>query len=235
MRIAMWSGPRNLSTTMMYAFASRSDFAAWDEPFYAPYLAGSGEEHPMLDTILARHESDPRTVAEMCLGPIPGARNHFYMKHMPHHMLDDFPLEWAKACVNVHLIRHPKRVIASYAQKRNTPTVADLGFHQQLSIFQKLGGIVVDSEDIRQDPETALSILCEKIDLPFDGSMLTWEAGPKAFDGAWAPHWYNSIHSSTGFAGPEGPMPDVESRFEHILEDVMPSYQTLFDEKTDLR
>ena len=41
-RIAMWSGPRNISTAMMRSFASRADAVVVDEPFYAAYLAATG-------------------------------------------------------------------------------------------------------------------------------------------------------------------------------------------------
>jgi len=111
MRLAMWSGPRNLSTAMMYSFGARSDFDVMDEPFYAPYLAKTGHDHPMRDEILAHHETDPARVADACKQE--GAP-HIYMKHMPHHMVGDMPMDWTAGCVHVHLIRHPARVIASY-------------------------------------------------------------------------------------------------------------------------
>ena len=148
----MWSGPRNLSTAMMYSFAARGDCAVWDEPFYAPYLAASGADHPLRSEILSAHETDPDVVANACAGSVSGAKTVFYMKHMPHHMLDGFPLDWAKDCVNVHLIRHPARVMASYSAKREKMTMADIGFEQQVRVFNLFGGIVVDSDDIRRDP-----------------------------------------------------------------------------------
>ncbi|HEV8036654.1 MAG TPA: HAD family hydrolase, partial [Yoonia sp.] len=127
MRIAMWSGPRNLSTAMMYAFGNRADFAVWDEPFYAPYLKATGANHPMRDEIIAAHETDPTIVAQRCLDTIPGDKPHFYMKHMPHHMIAGFPLDWAQNCINIHLIRHPARVIASYGAKRDEMSLEDIG------------------------------------------------------------------------------------------------------------
>jgi len=147
MRIAMWSGPRNLSTAMMYSFGARADFAIMDEPFYAPYLAVTGADHPMRDQIIGAHECDPAAVAQACSEQ---GTPHLYMKHMPHHMVEGFPLDWAKDCVNIHLIRHPARVIASYAAKRDAPTLDDIGFVQQGALFQQLGGLVIDSTDTGQ-------------------------------------------------------------------------------------
>ncbi|WP_299735927.1 HAD family hydrolase [uncultured Roseobacter sp.] len=225
MRIAMWSGPRNLSTAMMYSFGARRDFTVMDEPFYAAYLAGSGADHPMRDAILASQPNDPVAVAARCAAPV--ATPHLYMKHMPHHMLGGFPLDWAQDCVNVHLIRHPARVIASYAAKREAPTLEDIGFVQQHALYQKLGGIVIDSTDIRVDPERMLRLLCETIDLPFDPAMLHWPAGPRAEDGIWAKHWYAAVHKSTGFAGAEGDMPKLEPDLTPLLQDALPYYQAL--------
>jgi hypothetical protein len=228
MKIAMWSGPRNLSTALMYSFGNRTDMAAMDEPFYAPYLKASGIPHPMDEQIIAAHETDPAKVAAECAAP---PKHHRYMKLMPHHMIDDFPLEWAKDCINIHLIRHPARVIASYTAKRENPTLDDVGFAQQRDLYEKVGGIVIDSFDLREDPKKGLGALCRAIDLPFDSAMLQWPAGPKPFDGIWASHWYGSVHASTGFAGPEGPLPHLTDEAAELCEHTLPHYNALKAEK----
>lgn len=225
MRIAMWSGPRNLSTAMMYSFASRADFSVMDEPYYAAYLAATGADHPMRDAILAHHEIAPEKVAALCSAPV--RTPHLYMKHMPHHMLPGFSLDWAQACVNIHLIRHPARVIASYAAKREAPVLADIGYVQQRKLYDRIGGLVIDSTDIRSDPERMLRLLCGSIDLPFDAAMLRWPAGPKPEDGIWATHWYGAVHASTGFAAAEGPLPELDSHGEALLDDALPHYEAL--------
>ena len=231
MRIAMWSGPRNLSTAMMYAFGNRPDFAVWDEPFYAPYLAATGADHPMRDAILSAHETDPARVAARCTETVPAEKPHFYMKHMPHHMLPGFPLVWAEACVNVHLVRHPARVIASYSAKRENPALGDLGYRQQAELFDRFPGPVLDSDDIRRDPEAMLRRLCAEIGLPFDPAMLAWPAGPRAEDGAWAAHWYGAVHRSTGFAGAEGPLPTLKGDVAMLLEEALPLYLAMHERR----
>ncbi|QBY02124.1 HAD family hydrolase [Rhodophyticola sp. CCM32] len=227
MKIAMWSGPRNLSTAMMYAFAARGDCAVWDEPFYAPYLRASGSDHPLAGEIIAAHEADPARVAARCAGPVPGGKAHFYMKHMPHHMGPGFPLDWALDCVNIHLIRHPARVIASYAAKRKTVTLEDIGFPQQAALYQKLGGLVIDSHDIRRDPAAMLKTLCGAINLPYRAAMLRWPGGGLPEDGIWARHWYGAVHDSTGFAGAEGPLPDLAPGHEPLLRAALPLYEQM--------
>ncbi len=232
MRIAMWSGPRNLSTAMMYSFAARSDFAVWDEPFYAAYLKKSGSQHPMRQEIIAAHEADPDKVADRCSGSIPNGKPHFYMKHMPLHMLAEFPLDWANDCVNVHLIRHPARVIASYAAKREKPTLEDIGFRQQVELFERLPGPVIDSFEVRKDPERVLRGLCTEINLPWDPAMLRWAQGPKPYDGVWAAHWYGAVHRSQGFAAPEADLPNIEPDMQDLLRAAMPFYETMLELKT---
>lgn len=227
----MWSGPRNLSTAMMYAFGNRADFAIWDEPFYAPYLIATGLDHPMRAEILAAHENDPAKVAARCVGDIPDGKPHFYMKHMPHHMLPEFPLDWTTGCVNIHLIRHPARVIASYGVKREQMTAEDIGFAQQTALYDRIGGAVIDSADIRADPEGMLRKLCAEIALPFDPAMLSWAPGPRAEDGIWAKHWYNAVHQSTGFAGAEGPLPGLDGEEKILLDQVLPHYLALAAKK----
>lgn len=227
MKIAMWSGPRNLSTAMMYAFAARGDCAIWDEPFYAAYLKSSGSDHPLSAEIIAAHESDPAHVAARCRGPVPGGKKHFYMKHMAHHMLPGFPLDWAPDCVHVHLIRHPARVIASYAAKREDPTLQDIGFPQQMALFEKIGGVVIDSHAIRANPRAMLQKLCTAIGLDFTDAMLRWPSGGHPDDGVWAAHWYGAIHSSTGFAGPEAALPDLTGKAADLLQQALPYYHAM--------
>lgn len=231
MKIAMWSGPRNLSTAMMYAFGNRADFAVWDEPFYAPYLAQSGMDHPMRSEIIISHETNPKMVGAICGGTVPDEKPHFYMKHMALHMLPEFPLDWAERCHNVHLLRHPARVVASYAAKREQPTFDDIGFRQQLEICEKLGGWVIDSYDIREQPRAMLARLCNALDLEFDPAMLNWPQGGHRSDGIWASHWYNAIHNSTGFAGPEGPLPELTGHAAELVEQAMPYYEKLVAQK----
>ncbi|PJI85853.1 hypothetical protein BC777_2200 [Yoonia maricola] len=223
----MWSGPRNLSTAMMYAFGNRADFAMWDEPFYAPYLKATGADHPMKDQIVAAHETDPEAVARRCLDTIPAQKPHFYMKHMAHHMVDGFPLDWAKDCVNIHLIRHPARVIASYGAKRDEMTLEDIGFAQQAALYNRIGGVVIDSADIRENPEMMLRKLCDAINLPFDPVMLSWPPGPRKADGVWAAHWYRAVHQSTGFAGAEGVLPNISTDKQDILIKAIQSYRQM--------
>ncbi|WP_377509974.1 HAD family hydrolase [Octadecabacter sp. R77987] len=227
MKIAMWSGPRNLSTAMMYAFGNRPDFAVWDEPFYAAYLRHSGADHPMRDEIIAAHEGDPDMIAAMCSGSIPDEKPNFYMKHMGLHMLEGFPMDWAKDCINIHLIRHPARVVASYGAKRDEVTLDDIGFRQQVEVFDKVGGVVIDSHDIRDDPAGMLKKLCAIIDLPFDPAMLTWPAGGHKSDGIWARHWYGAVHRSTGFAGAEGPLPVLSGHDAKLVSAALPFYEKM--------
>ncbi len=232
MRIAAWSGPRNLSTAMMYAFGARGDCAVVDEPFYAAYLAKTGLDHPMKPAILAAQPTDPAEVVQRITGPIPRGRAHFYQKHMTHHMLPDIPRDWMRDMVHVFLIRHPARVIASYAAKRENPTLEDIGFAQQSDLFDAVNSwqgspVVIDSTDIRKDPEKMLKRLCHAIGLPFTRDMLRWPAGGHPEDGAWAPHWYGSVWKSTGFDAAEGPLPTVPTHLDGVLAQAMPHYKRL--------
>ncbi len=229
----MWSGPRNLSTAMMYAFAARGDCAAWDEPFYAAYLKATGIDHPMREDIIAAHDADPARVAATCRGPVPEGKALFYQKHMTLHMIEAFERGFMRDCVNVFLIRHPARVVSSYAQKREGPTLADIGFVQQAQLFDEVADwlghapLVIDSHDIRANPPEALASLCRALGIPFTERMLAWPAGPKPFDGVWAPHWYNAVHASTGFGEPEGFLPGLSDTYQCLVDQAMPYYERL--------
>ncbi|MEM1373488.1 MAG: HAD family hydrolase [Pseudomonadota bacterium] len=225
MRIAVWSGPRNLSTALMYSFGNRPDMAAVDEPFYGAFLSHSGIDHPLSDVIRAEMECDA--------GQVPGQLRQFtaphqYEKHMVHHMLPGFPLHWMTEVRNVFLIRHPARVLASYVEKRQSPTAADLGFTQIEALLARADDpVIIDSADILRAPRQMLAALCDALGLPFDEAMLSWPAGPKPFDGPWAPHWYDAVHRSTGFEGANRPLPDVPRAHAPIYLGALAQYERM--------
>jgi len=224
MKIACWSGPRNLSTAMMYSFAARADFSVLDEPFYGAYLRETGLAHPMADEIMAAHETDWQRCATTCRQD---GTPHVYQKHMCQHILQTTPLDWAGECAHVFLIRHPARVLASFQAKHEEVSLDDIGVEQQIALYEEFGGIVIDSADIRADPKGMLTALCAALDLPFDPAMLSWPAGGIEADGIWASHWYGAAHESTGFAGAEGPLPDLSGPLVELCEEALPAYAIL--------
>lgn len=237
-RIAMWSGPRNLSTALMYSFAARGDCAVVDEPFYGAYLNATGIDHPMRDAVIASQSTDSAQVAAQCLGRVPQDQSLFYQKHMTMHMIPEFDRGFIKDLTNVFLIRHPARVIASYARKREAPVLADIGFVQQADLFDQVAQmqgtapLVVDSSDIRKNPRETLTRLCAALGIPFTEAMLNWRAGPKPYDGVWAPHWYDEVWKSTGFGGAEGDLPSLSAEFRDLCEAALPYYARLTPYKT---
>jgi hypothetical protein len=230
-RIAMWSGPRNISTAMMRAFENRADCAVVDEPFYAAYLAATGLEHPMTKEVLGSQPQDWRAVAaKLAAASAPVV----YEKHMTHHMLPAFGLDWMADCQNAFLIRDPAQVLASYVQKRAEVSLDDIGVVRQRELFEReaarLGRAppVVEGADVLADPGGMLGALCEALSVPFDDAMLSWPAGPRDSDGVWAPAWYAAVERSTGFAAPDraatAPLADDLRR---IADQARPHYEAL--------
>ena len=231
-RIAMWSGPRNISTAMMRAFENRPDCAVADEPFYAAYLAETGLDHPMREEVLASQPRDWRAVAKALVEDAPAAV--YYQKHMTHHMLPDFGLDWMGACRNAFLIRDPAQVLASYVQKRAEVTLEDIGVVRQHELFDReadrLGYAppVVEGADVLADPRRTLSALCAALGIPFREEMLAWPAGPRDSDGVWAPAWYEAVERSTGFAAPDRKMAAaLTDDLKRIADQARPHYEAL--------
>jgi hypothetical protein len=233
LRIAMWSGPRNLSTALMRSFGNRSDCVVSDEPFYAAYLTLSGADHPMRAEVLKSQPTDWREVAEAVAGPVPGGAQLWYQKHMTHHMLPEIGREWMAACRHAFLIRHPRRVLASYAAKRETVAFGDIGFREMEELFDEAAAIagrappVLDADRLLADPRAALTALCAALSIPFSEAMLRWPAGARATDGVWGAHWYDAVNRSSGFS-PARPMPELDD--PHMLrleEQALPIYRRL--------
>lgn len=229
-RIAMWSGPRNISTAMMRSFENRADCTVSDEPFYGAYLQRTGLDHPMADAVIADMECDYGTIAQSLLGTVPGGTPLWYQKHMSHHMLADDDLSWTQEVVNCFLIRRPEEMIASYAQKRENPTRDDFGVDRQAELFDLIraetGRVppVLDAADILRDPAAALKSLCAAIGIPFDAAMLSWPAGRRDSDGIWAKVWYTNVISSTGFRPYSDPNLNLRDDLRELAEACRPAY-----------
>ena len=232
-RIAMWSGPRNISTAMMRAWENRRDCEVVDEPLYAHYLDQTKSPHPGFDDVLAAQSTDWRTVTEALRGEPPGRAPVWYQKHMTHHMLPDVGRRWLADVVNVFLIRDPVAVVASYVKRRGEATLEDIGFPQQAALFDyvtdELGcpPLVVDSADVLAAPEETLRRLCAAVGVPFTDRMLGWPAGRRDSDGVWAEHWYAAVEASTGF-GPGSPAPEsLPPALQAVADAARPHYEKL--------
>lgn len=231
-RIAMWSGPRNISTTMMRSFGSRADCAVSDEPFYGCFLRENGLDHPLREETLAAMDCDWASVAEAMRGPAPGGKAVWYQKHMPHHMegpvsIADFPDH-----THAFLIREPERVIASYGVKRGAARFKDLGYDRLLEYFewargQGLEPPVIDTSSFLEDPARKLEMLCERLGIPWDPAMLRWEPGIHPEDGVWASHWYDQVARSTGFGPPPGALPVLEGEAAELAARCRPYYEAM--------
>lgn len=235
--LAMWSGPRNISTAMMRAWENRGDCEVIDEPLYAHYLAHTGLDHPGREAVIAAGEIDWRKVAARLTGELPAGIALSYQKHMTHHLLPHIGREWLAQLTHVFLIRDPRRVLVSYVKSRPNVTAADIGILQQREIYEQVrqvsgpAPLVIDAGDFLRSPEAQLRALCAQLTIDFTPRMLHWPAGPRASDGVWAPHWYQQVYRSTGFEAQTEADIEVPHELRAILAEVMPSFEALYERR----
>lgn len=237
LRLAMWSGPRNISTAMMRSWAGRDDCVVVDEPLYAHYLSVTRKPHPGLEEVIAAGETDWRKVVAGLVGPVPGGQRVFYQKHMTHHVLPEMPLDWLGALTNCFLIRHPREVLASYVKVVEQPELADTGFPQQGRIFEQVrnssGGVppIVEAADVLRDPRRMLGLLCDAVQVDFQEAMLAWPPGPRETDGIWAKYWYAEVEKSTGFRPYQPKQIDLPPYLEALAAECLPYYDQLYQHR----
>ena len=233
-RIAIWSGPRNISTALMRAFENRGDTFVSDEPFYAHYLAETGVNHPMRDEVIQAYNTNWDEVTEMLTGSIPGGFGVWYQKHMAQHNLPGADLSWTKNVTNCFLIRDPQEVILSYSKKYEIKSNYQLGYPQQADLFEKMKKengdlpIVMDARDVLLNPKKLLKKFCNKIGIPFSERMLSWSAGRRVSDGIWGRHWYGNVEKSTGFQPYIEKEENLPNEYRGIYKDCMEHYQQLY-------
>jgi len=234
-RICLWSGPRNISTALMYSFAQRPDTTVVDEPLYAHYLTSTeaNSYHPGAEEVIAHQENDGDKVVEHVIF---GAYDTpvVFFKSMTHHLVN---LDWSflQNTVNIILTRDPKDMLPSYAQKVRQPTMRDVGYAHHLELLDYLTDLgqkpmVIDSREILQDPEKRLIELCRHLGITFDKKMLSWEAGPRPEDGIWAKHWYHNVHKSTGFQPYEPKTDPFPEHLRKLLKECTEVYEELINQ-----
>jgi len=230
--VCLWSGPRNVSTAFMYSFAERPDTIVVDEPLYGHFLRVTGTVHPGGDEVIARVDCDGDRVMRNLLGESPDNPEVLFMKQMAHHLVDVDKGFLAKT-ENIFLIRDPEQMLPSLTIQLPDAGLADTGLKMQWDLYEELvsagqSPAIVDSRELLLDPAGVLSALCQHLGIPWYEEMLHWEAGPRAEDGVWAPHWYHAVHKSTGFA-PYKHKTDFPDRLEPLLDQCAPWYARLFD------
>lgn len=238
-RIAMWSGPRTISTAMMRAWENRPDTAVWDEPLYPLWLDRTGVEHPGRNHVLEVQARDLDTTAlcERLGGDAPGGESIYYQKHMAHHLMDDLDSSWMERTRHALLLRRPDRMLASLASRVPGATLDDTGLPQQLALLHRIDALglpvppVIDSDEVLSAPGPMLEALCRALDVPYLDAMLAWPAGPRDSDGSWAPWWYDSVCATTRWGPPrtdEPTVPDLQKAF-------LPECQDLYAELSEFR
>lgn len=225
-----WSGPRNISTALMYAWRQRSDTTVVDEPLYAHYLSHDDRSHPGVAEVLASQSQDAaHVVANVILGDY--ATPVLYVKQMAHHLVGVDRAHLAKTH-NLLLVRHPRDMLASLSVQLPNCDLRDTGLVESVELLDAVlaaGGapVVIETQQLLRDPAAILTQVCERVGLRFDPAMLSWPPGPKPEDGAWAPHWYDNVHRSTGFAAPRATPRELPAAMEPVLEQAMPLYERL--------
>ncbi|MGM9489956.1 HAD family hydrolase [Ideonella sp. YS5] len=234
LRVAMWSGPRNISTAMMRSWENRGDCAVSDEPLYAAYLAATGLDHPGREEIIAHGDTDfERVAAALATGPAPDGQPIWYQKHMTHHLLPGHDSSWVRSLVNVFLIRDPAEVVESYLKSRATVEPPDIGLLQQAALFDVVATSqghappVIDADDFLRAPGAYLQALCDRLGIAFTERMLAWPAGPRESDGIWAPHWYDAVWKSTAFEPWRARSPQLSGHALAVAEACRPAYEAL--------
>lgn len=229
-RINLWSGPRNISTALMYSFAQRTDTVVIDEPLYGHFLRETGLNHPGKEEVLQSQESDGnKIISQIILGEC--SKPILFCKQMTHHLLN-LDLQFLSQTYNVILIRDPKQVLISYAKVISEPTLDDIGIRQSFDLFHFLSEknfhhLVIDSEDVLRNPEKSLTALCENLGISFQPDMLHWKAGARPEDGVWAKYWYNNVHASTGFTPFEKDARALPPHLENIYQEAKTYYDFL--------
>lgn len=225
------SGPRNISTALMYSFAQRMDTRVYDEPFYGAYLHRRPElVHPGRELTMREWGTNVNTIVTRIremrnLTPV------VFLKDMAHHFTEVNlpPFPHSKVLM---LIRNPERLIASFQKVIPEPTLQDIGLADESALYRQFVAsnipvVVVNTAVLASNPADKLPMICEALGLPFTSSMLSWPQGPKPYDGPWQEYWYKNVHRSSGFTPFSEELVSLDNHGKELLEQAMPHYEFL--------
>lgn len=230
--LAMWSGPRNISTAMMRSWDARGDTRVVDEPLYAHYLSATRLDHPGAEEVIAHGETDLDTVVAQLSSPQPGDPAIVYQKHMAHHVLPGMDLSWTARVRNAMLIREPREMLTSLLAVLPNADLQATGLPAQIGLLERLGSVpVIDSRDVLDNPAGMLRALCDAVGVRYTDRMLSWKPGPRQTDGVWAKHWYASVNASTGFAPYRPKQTQIAPRHTPLLRQCEALYDRLREHK----
>jgi len=229
--VCLWSGPRNVSTALMYSFAQRPDTRVVDEPLYGHFLRVTGTQHPGRDKVLGSVDCDGDRVMRELLRQTPTNFDVLFMKQMAHHLVD-LDTGFLARTENIFLIRDPEQMLPSLTIQLPHASLADTGLKMQWELYEQLVATsqepaIVDSKELLLNPGYVLQELCNHLDIPFYEQMLSWPAGPRPEDGIWAPYWYHAVHRSTGFS-PYVHKSEFPQRLADLLAECAPWYEKLY-------
>jgi hypothetical protein len=235
-KIAMWSGPRNISTALMRSFENRNDTFVSDEPFYGHFLKHSKVDHPLKNDIINSLDTNWESISKYLKGQIPKKKSVWYQKHMAQHNIKTLEMSWINELNNCFLIRSPKEVILSYIKKFKLSSINQLGFSQQFNLFKYIEQqnkeiIIIDSNDLLTNPEHILKLLCKKLNIPFSNKMLSWRSGSRATDGIWGKHWYNNVRNSTSFNSYKKNENKLPKQYQHINDECVKYYEFMYERR----
>lgn len=230
--ISLWSGPRNVSTALMYSFAQRSDMQVIDEPLYGHYLKCSGADHIGKEEVMEHMNTNGEEVMQGIISS--KSSKMTFLKNMAHHWtnLDNGYLNQLH---NIFLVRDPEEMLPSLSIQIPQPILRDTGLQEQFNLYKYLEAqghkaLVILSKSLLLDPLNMLKNVCTQLDIPFEKRMLSWDAGPRPEDGVWAKHWYHNVHKSTGFATYKKKEVSFPDHLRPLLEECMPYYKFLLDQ-----
>jgi hypothetical protein len=230
------SGPRNISTALMYSFAQRPNCEVIDEPFYAAYLKKKDLNHPgKMKTLKLYPNSFGGSIQRVQQFISSSEAKEVYIKNMAQHMVN-VNWDWAREAIHIFWIRHPRKVIRSFSKVLPDVILSDIGIEEQVNQWksiQKFSGpkIIVNSDEMLSEPEKTFPIICDAIGIPFFKEMLCWPQGRKEYDGAWWPYWYSNVHKSSYFEKGSKLGNPLEKKYSKIEIEALEYYMELYHQR----
>jgi Sulfotransferase domain len=226
--IVLWSVPRSGSTAFERMMAERGDHVVLSEPFSRAYYDGPEQQSTRFP--VTAPDATVASVAEEVLQAAEGER--VFVKDMAYHARVGATPELLGRFTNTFLIRDPAWSIPSFAAHWPDFTDDELGFDAVEALVdttEQHGPVVLlDSDDLRQDPTAVIGAWCAAVGIPFDERALGWEPGLQRGWERWA-DWHEETARSSGFLPREpGPPPTVDDpRVADAIAVATPVYERL--------
>ncbi|WP_017690714.1 sulfotransferase family protein [Paenibacillus sp. PAMC 26794] len=229
--IALWAIPRSVSTAFERIFIERGDFTIVHEPFSVSYYYSFERCSNRYSDVESQNEFSFSNVLANLINS--SSQGPLFLKDMAYHLKPKLNFETISNFENTFIIRHPKYVLPSLYAMLPDFNMEEAGYQIQYELFQmatQIHGenvIVIDADDLCDNPQAVVKAYCKALDIPFIQESLSWKEREVPEWDEWK-SWHLDALSSTSIRRNKKPEEPLSGKLLKAYNIFLPIYEEMY-------